>query len=238
MPNTFTTITNIPADVIRGVDISHHNANVDWQAIKDANVSFVYIKVSDGIGTPDEMAPTHALNAKQNGLKIGYYHFCRPQTRGGTVQQAGIAEAQDTLKVIANLPVPADLPLMLDLENVTEPGHEWDSPLNRADYLQWIHSYIDTVAPGGQVFIYTYKAYMDGKLPADHDLGTYPLWLASYHTDANNAACPVGWADWQIWQFEGKGVLGKNNPIDLDVMKNNGGIAAPAPAPHQLLQLF
>ena len=213
MPNTFTTLLNLPPNTTNGVDMSHYNTNVDWPAIVAAGVQFVYIKVSDGIGTPDTAANQHAADAKANNMQIGYYHFCRPKTRGETIEDAGIAEAQDTANLLAELP-PADLPLVLDLE-ATVPVNV----LSPDDYLSWVHSYIGALPAGTNVMIYTNKDYIDTVIPASHDLGQYPLWLARYNQDCNNAICPVGWADWKIWQFEGSGVLGGNNPIDLDIMK-------------------
>lgn len=77
---------NLPPIYQLGIDISHHNEFMNWAAIKDSGASFVFIKISEGVGTPDHKAIEHANNAKQTGLKIGYYHFCRPDKRnGGTV---------------------------------------------------------------------------------------------------------------------------------------------------------
>ena len=211
-PATFTSLVNVPANVTKGVDISHYNQPVDWASIVAAGVTFVYIKTSDGIGTPDPMANQHATDAKANNLKIGYYHFCRPETRGGTAAQAGTAEAQYTLSQLSLLPN-ADMPLMLDLEVA--------SSLSPGDYLSWVHSYIAALPTGTSVIIYTYTSYINSHLPPNHDLGKYPLWLARYSNDGNNAICPVGWTDWTIWQFEGCGILGNNIPIDLDIMKGS-----------------
>lgn len=211
-PATFTSLVNIPAGTTRGIDISHYNGDLDWASVVDEGVSFVYIKTSDGIGTPDPMAAQHAANAIAHKMQIGYYHFCRPETRGGTVQQAATDEAQYTISQLNLLPK-ADMPLMLDLEVA--------SPLSPDDYLLWVNTYIAALPQGTNVIIYTYTSYINSHLPPNHDLGKYPLWLARYSNDGNEAVCPVGWTDWTIWQFEGGGILGDNMPIDLDIMKGS-----------------
>ena len=69
------------------------------------------------VGTPDIKAKEHANNAGQMGLKIGYYHFCRPDKRnGGSVESDATAEADEALNIIAGLQK-SDLPLVLDLED-------------------------------------------------------------------------------------------------------------------------
>ena len=43
---------NLPGRYMIGVDVSHHN-DPDWNPIKGAGVTFCYIKISEGVGTPD-----------------------------------------------------------------------------------------------------------------------------------------------------------------------------------------
>ena len=84
---------NLPKNFRLGIDVSHHNENPDWDAFKNTGAGFVYIKIGEGVGTPDQKARIHADNAKAKGLKIGYYHFCRPDKKnGGTVESDATAE--------------------------------------------------------------------------------------------------------------------------------------------------
>lgn len=101
---------NLPALCRIGIDVSHYNDIPNWPAVKNAGVSFTYIKISEGVGSPDTSAGGHATAAKQSGIKIGYYHFCRPDTRnGGTVINDAKAEADDAMSRMAVIPTP-DLP--------------------------------------------------------------------------------------------------------------------------------
>lgn len=226
LPQSFDELVNVPgssANYLRGIDISHHNNLNDWKAIKDAGVSFVYIKTSEGVGTPDNLAQTNALLAKQNGLKVGYYHFGRPDTKnGGTVEKDAQAEAKEVKDLLSNLPT-ADLPLMLDLEDTAS----WDSPLQPADYLKWVESFLanffSPANPANTPFIYSRKEYLDRKLPATHTLGSrYRLWLSRYTNDYQAAVPARGWADWHIWQFTEAGILGANSKLDLNIRKSIG----------------
>jgi lysozyme len=222
-PGRFDDLRNVPgssADYIRGIDISHHNTINDWNAIKNAGVRFVYIKIAEGVGTPDPMAKKHALVAKQNGLTIGYYHFGRPDKKnGGTVELDATAEATEVKNLLTNLPT-ADLPLMLDLEN----SGSWDTPLSPGEYLQWVEKFLgfffNPANPLSTPLIYSRKEYLDAKLPTNHTLGArYKLWLSRYNADYNKAVPAKGWTQWHIWQFTEKGVLGSNGSLDLNIKR-------------------
>jgi len=210
---------NLPLNCSLGADLSHHNGTPDWKAITDAGISFVYIKISEGVGSPDPKAREYAAFASTNGLQIGYYHFCRPDTRnGGTAMSDATAEASEALNIMAGLSRP-DLPLVLDLEDESN----WDTPLNRADYFLWIKTFVAKIkdVSGISPVIYSRKEYLDRKLPHDHDLGNLSLWIANYgQRNCNTVACPIGWNDWQIWQFTESAVVGGNAKLDLNIKKS------------------
>ena len=209
---------NLPADFRFGIDLSHHNDRPDWQAFKDAGVSFAYCKISEGVGMHDHLASAHALNAVTHGIRPGYYHFCRPDLRNdGPIDAA--AEAIEALSLMTNLPA-TELPLVLDLEDQAN----WDTPLNHMQYVQWIRAFVDTVREktGKDCMLYSRRGYFDDKLPADHGLGNIRFWLSAYptHPDAMATRCPKGWSDWAIWQYTESGAIGPNRPLDLNIMKD------------------
>jgi GH25 family lysozyme M1 (1,4-beta-N-acetylmuramidase) len=69
--------------------------------------------------------------------------------------------------------------------------------------------------------IYSRKDYLDAKLPPDHDLGKYRLWISHYSlTDCHKVACPVGWTDWAIWQYCENGTIGSNSKLDINILKD------------------
>lgn len=210
---------NLPFPYRAGIDISHYNSLPDWTAIKNAGVSFVYIKLSEGVGTPDVRAKENALKAKQNNFRIGYYHFCRPDTRnGGTVESDATAEADEALKRMSFITKP-DLPLVLDLED----QQSWDTSLNSSQYLIWINIFIQQICEksGGTCMIYSRKNYLDEHLPAKHDLGKIKLWISKYSTnDCKDVKCPVGWSDWAMWHYCKDGIIGDNSKLDINILKD------------------
>jgi GH25 family lysozyme M1 (1,4-beta-N-acetylmuramidase) len=210
---------NLPVPFRVGIDISHHNSLPDWPTIKSSGVSFIYLKLSEGVGTPDQMAKRNSETAKGLGFKIGYYHFCRPDTRnGGTVINDATNEANEALNRMTMVAAP-DLPLVLDLED--QPN--WDTPLGQKDYLSWANTFIKRIEDktGVAPMIYSRKEYLDRKLPREHDLGRCKLWISRYGiTDAKKVHCPVGWNDWSMWQYTESGKIGRNAALDINVLKD------------------
>ena len=212
---------NLPLNFRLGVDVSHHNEAPDWDAFKSSGASFVFIKASEGVGTRDKKALENATKAKAKGLRIGYYHFCRPDTKsGGSVVNDATAEANEVLQTMAGLPKP-DLPLVLDLED----WNGGDSILNKADYLLWVTTFLQRIKQqsGTDSIIYSRKEYLDRKLPPDHGLGNHKLWLSFYpgQPDCNRTPCPVGWSDWAIWQYTAKGTIGNSPVLDINILKDS-----------------
>ena len=207
---------NLPAEYKAGIDISHHNGTPDWAAIKTAGVSFVYLKISEGVNTPDDRAKQNAAMAKQLGFKIGYYHFAHPDTHsGGSIEKDAENEAKDALDRMAAIGA-SDLPLALDLENE-------NMPLSSANFLLWIETFINRAvqATGKEPMIYGAKAYLDSHLPASHPLGKYKLWMPRYEmNDAQKLRCPVGWADWAMWQYTEHGKIGNSGDLDVNILKD------------------
>ena len=210
---------NLPLNFRVGIDISHHNEIHDWTAFKNAGVALTYIKISEGVGTPDPMAKDRAIAARQNGFKIGYYHFCRPDTRnGGSVINDASAEANEALNIIADVTEP-NLPLVLDLED----QEHWDTPLQPDDYLLWVNTFINKIKErsGLECMIYSRKEYLDRKLPSNHNLGKHRLWISRYsQKDTTKIKCPVGWDDWAMWQYCEDGIIGTNLKLDINILKD------------------
>lgn len=63
-----------------GYDLSHHNKNVKWDALSDAE--FVYLKATEGVGYTDPKFRQFTKQAKKHGIRVGAYHFMTAKTSG------------------------------------------------------------------------------------------------------------------------------------------------------------
>ena len=203
---------------ILGLDCSRYQQNITWNLVKEAGVQFAFVKVTEGTaGHEDTLYNLRGriLDAQQNGIKVGYYHFARPGDVSNPEDDAN-AEAQNVLGHIGYLPV-ANLPLVLDIEAYAS-TIVWD---NKVDHMnRFIKTFIQTLSEHNiSVIIYSYKSFMD--INATPQFGSYPLWIAAYinNPEVNLPVLPNGWSEWKIWQFTGQGQInGYSGNIDLDIM--------------------
>src|SRR5580704_1589430 len=66
---------------IHGIDVSKYQGSIDWKAVADSGVKFVWIKATEGGDRADENFTANWAGAKAAGLPHGAYHFvywCRP----------------------------------------------------------------------------------------------------------------------------------------------------------------
>ncbi|WP_049041856.1 GH25 family lysozyme, partial [Clostridium sporogenes] len=65
---------------MRGIDISMHNGNINFDSVKNAGYDVVIIKATEGVQYVDPFLGQHYNGAKAAGLNIGFYHFMSEKT--------------------------------------------------------------------------------------------------------------------------------------------------------------
>ena len=58
-----------------GVDVSHHQDDIDWPKVSQSNVRFAYIKATEGGDYVDPKFTDNWKQARAAGLAVGVYHF-------------------------------------------------------------------------------------------------------------------------------------------------------------------
>ena len=67
-------------DAVVGIDVSHHQQQIDWQQVADAGVKFAMIRLgrrglTTGELAADDLAAANLAGAREAGLKIGAYFY-------------------------------------------------------------------------------------------------------------------------------------------------------------------
>lgn len=195
-------------NIMIGIDISHHNGNIDWRKVKSdpQNINFVYIKATQGVDYTDPMLVANVTGAKAVGLKWGIYHFATWNSHD-TVVDAKL-EAANFLTRVKQLGMP-DLPLVLDAESNEKPA------LSPEELLSFITTFIAEVQKAGyEIMFYSYPGWINSYLPKNHGLGKYKLWLADYNGPINSVN---GWVKPYMHQYTEKGkVKGISTNVDMN----------------------
>ena len=113
--------TGTDYDVLRGVDVSEHQLDIDWKQVAASGVDYAYIRVgwrgyTEGGLFEDAYFERNIQGALDAGLHVGVYMF----SQAVTVQEA-IEEADFVLERIGKYNV--TLPVVFDWETVKSAGY-------------------------------------------------------------------------------------------------------------------
>lgn len=178
-----------------GIDLSHHQAEIDWKKLKTQKPHFIFLKSSEGASHADRLYKSNYKNARKLGIIVGSYHFFSYRSNGK-------AQALHFLKTAKYQD--GDLPLVLDAE------YAENMPSAKIVSRELI-SFLKTVKAksGRKPIIYCdydyYEDYLEGELQTD-----YLLWICDYRQKPN--------CDWTFWQTTDKFKLaGIKGNIDFNI---------------------
>lgn len=191
-----------------GIDVSVNNGHINWDQVKTdpQNISFSFIKTTQGVGYKDPHAAENAYGCSHIGIKFGYYHFASLNSLQIVSDASSEARAFiDAMKVLPQ----ANLPAVLDIETD-------EINLLPDEVLLWANTFLGIVKGAGyKPMIYSGPYFLNEHLPANHNLNQYPLWLAEYASKLS--ILPKGWGKTNVWQFSCKGkVKGILTDVDMN----------------------
>ena len=76
--------------MLKGIDVSYCQTNIDWQKVKNSGVDFVIIRAGYGkeINQKDKQFENHYTGAKAAGLYVGAYHYSYARSVNEAMQEA------------------------------------------------------------------------------------------------------------------------------------------------------
>lgn len=182
---------------IKGIDISSWQGNINLQDVKNAGVEVVYIKATEGENYIDSMLNTYYQEAKNVGLKIGFYHFLHPNDDGEI-------QAQFMYNQIKNLNY--DCKIAIDIE-VT--NGESNLCVNQCimDFANEIK-----VLTNSEPIVYSDLNFANTVL--DDSISTLGFWQAEYDVSKATPSKIFG-TNILGWQYSDSGNFGESTDLDL-----------------------
>lgn len=199
-------------NMLRGIDVSYHQGDIDWKQVKKAGVQFAFIRVAgryalSGKLFEDMKAYENMQGAQDAGIPYGVYIY----SQAITVKEAR-EEAAYILERIQGYDV--TLPVVFDFEylDVGE-GRLWDAYLTKTEATNICMAFCNYVAEAGyEPMVYANKSMLADELHAGIISERYPIWLAHYTTATNYEG------EYTFWQYSQSGkVAGIEEPVDLNV---------------------
>lgn len=190
---------------IRGVDVSYYQGEIDWQVLAKENISFAFIKATEGSSHIDIKFKENWEQAGETDLKRGAYHFFSFESSGKT-------QAEHFISVVPK--TAGDISPVIDIEFY---GDRFYNRPNAAKTREELQDFLDMLEAyyGVKPIIYatesSYSTYIRGHFDE------YPLWIRNVYFSPN-MGMPGKWTFWQ-YDSEAKlqGYSGEEEHIDLNV---------------------
>ena len=197
------TLGSLGIEVLPGIDLSNHNGTVDFAKAANAGIKYAWIKVTEGTTHVNPRFRDRFKGARDHGIKVGAYHFGRPDTNIGPDDAS--KEVENFLEACESAGIGSgDLVPVLDVET----GLKTDDQHNVDWTLEWLWRVQDAfnVKPMIYTARWAYNLYCINARSKDRDrLATYPLWLASYNEGVEPKRKTALGDSWDIWQWTGSG---------------------------------
>ena len=189
----------------RGIDVSNWSGYINWREVRDAGIEVAIIQASEGTFYRDPYLHEFYNGAKENGIKVGFYHFFNPGSSPTPSEQARYFV--DTIRGLDS-----DLKLVLDLEQ-TGGLDNYEVTRQAIEFLEEVRNY-----SGLDVAIYTYTNFAQYNLYEGLGLSEYPLWIAQL-SEGGPSPNPIWGNKYVAWQYSDTGrVRGINASTDLDLV--------------------
>tara|TARA_R110002051_G_scaffold27998_4_gene66812 strand:- start:1079 stop:1750 length:672 start_codon:yes stop_codon:yes gene_type:complete len=179
-----------------GIDLSHHNGRVNWEALGSAPIDFVYLKATEGRDWKDTRFQENWREASQRGWHVGAYHFY-------LLCKNGAAQAENFIQSVEVRD--GTLPPAVDLEY----AHNCTPDGPKAAVLAEIDDFLTALEAeyGAPPVLYTtpefHRDWLAGRFPRN------PVWMRRL------SGPPEG--EVLIWQYSMKGrVPGVDGFVDLN----------------------
>lgn len=199
---------NHPSNVqfpVRGVDVSAHQGNIDWETLQGQDVQFAYLKATEGSTFQDKQFAVNWENAQKAGILTGAYHFF-------SFDSAGKTQADNFIATVPKLA--GTLPPVVDIEFYGEKEQNRPSKEETAEILSELLGELEAyygVKPVLYGTMKSYRAYLEGGYEE------YPIWIRDVISCPN---LPDG-RDWTFWQYSARhrleGYDGREPFIDQNV---------------------
>ena len=190
---------------VHGIDVSHHQGTIDWDAVKNTKkgeypIRFAFMKATEGGDYKDRHFDENFREAGKAGIIRGAYHFYNPYS--DPIRQADFFISQVKLKR-------GDLAPVLDIERKPRDKAQLQADLKK--FLNRLELHY-----GVKPIIYTSYKYKTRYLDAP-EFDAYPFWIAHYYVDMLSYE-----GAWQFWQHTDYGTVpGIETNVDLNVFNGS-----------------
>ena len=199
--------TKAAAPLRYGIDVSYHQGNIDWNAVKASGIQFAFIRAGSFKSGTDAFFHQNMKGAIAAGIPVGIYVYSYAIT-------PEMAANEGLFAVTVAKDYPVSLPIAYDIEDAYHKG------MSAAQLQTLVSSFCNTVkAAGYYPIVYSSKSWFEtriGSVPWD-------VWVAQY-----NSACTYS-RPYTFWQCTSSGsVPGISGRCDMNFQFKDYSAEIPA----------
>lgn len=186
--------------VLKGIDVSAWQGNINWSSVKSSGVDFAIIRTGYGSEMWDQQTDAYFnanySGATANGIKVGVYHFSY-----ATTVAAAAEEARMCLSILNGRKL--DYPVFYDIEDSTQ------RVLSRELLSSIAQTFCSAIESAGyKAGIYSSPSIYNSNL-ASSILDPYDKWVAHWGVDVAKYSNP-----YTMWQYGSATVPGISGAVD------------------------
>lgn len=193
-------ISKVSEPLMKGIDVSVHNGNINWQKVKNAGIQFAILRAGYGreFSQKDARFEENYKNAKAAGILVGAYWYSYAMS-----EDEARLEADVFLSVIKGKQF--EMPVYFDLEE----KKQFD--LGKEKVSAIMCAFLERVESAGY-FVGLYGSASSLTTHTAEDIkNRYTIWLAHWAEQTNYSGA------YGIWQYSSEGTVdGIQSNVDLD----------------------
>lgn len=196
-------ISNQPAALKYGIDVSRWQGDIDWEAVSETRADFVILRaavgaVDDEPISIDSRFREYIKGAQEHQLEVGVYFYSYAKT---------VTEIRKEARFLVNLLSEFEItyPVALDMEE--EHKHYKDDPGEMAE------AFLEIIMDAGYFpMLYSYKSWLEGYLIRE-TCREVTIWVAQLDSPSTTYG-----GNYYMWQYSHTGsVSGIEGDVDLNI---------------------
>lgn len=181
--------------MVRGVDVSENNGQVNWQAVKDAGIDFAIIRLGYGNKHLDGRFYENINSAIAAGLQIGVYYYSYALTVEAAKAEADFAI--DILKDCGIDPEDLEMGVWFDMEDADGYKRENGMPDNQTITDMCSAFIVECNKVGYSCGVYANLDWLENKIYTTQLADYVPYWCAQWGSKCD-------WPNAKMWQYTDK----------------------------------
>lgn len=193
---------------MKGIDVSAHQGNINWDAVKASGIEFAIIRISYGQSSVDSKAIRNIEECIRVGMPFGVYVYSYALNVNNAINEANLV-----IKTLYPYKNKVRFPVIIDMEDADHYKSKQGMPSNDTLVAICEKECLMFEEAGYYAAIYASKSWFDTKLNSSK-LNRFDKWMAWWYSQASSK---FDHNVYGLWQYTSSGkVNGISGNVDMN----------------------